>query len=361
MSSGSHLTTPAEAQAIDHLVEVINHAWLGVLLSLGERLGLHDALVADEMRTTDELAAATGCDERYLGEWLWAMASTGIVQVTPDGPPRFRLAPAYVPALTRAGGPHHWSRICTQVTAFSALEDRLVGSFQLGGGLDAATYEGRIAEVLAGESGPIFERSLLHEALPLTGHIPTLEQGGSFADLGCGTGHAALLVATAYPDADVLGIDQSTDAIAHARTRAAELGLANVRFEVGDLEDELDIPDQDLVLAANVAHDLADPATFFTRVRERLRPGGTLYLHELSATTDMRANITDPHALGILTFSLFHCLPLAKRRPGIAPGGMWGRENYVTALTDAGFTGVEIHRTPSDPNNDTILAHNNAD
>ena len=32
----------------------------------------------------------------------------------------------------------------------------------------------------------------------------------------------------------------------------------------------------DLVMAANVAHDLSDPERFFRRVRERLAPGGVL-------------------------------------------------------------------------------------
>lgn len=354
--------TTAE-QASDHIVEVINHAWLGMLLSLGERLGIHEVLAGAGPLTAEHAASHIGCDPRYLAEWLWAMSSTGIIRVgsTSDGESTFELAPAYVEPLTSAGGPGHWSRITTQVTAFAQLEDSLVGAFQTGGGLDSSHYEGRIAHVLAGESGPIFERVLLEEALPLTGLLTRLESGARVADLGCGTGSAALLLAHRFPKARILGIDQSATAISTARERAAQADITNVEFSTADLEDGFDLEPQDLILAANTAHDLSDPGRFFTRVFDSLADDGVFYLHELSASSDMRKNLDDPHALGILTFSLYHCLPLAKRRTGgIAPGGMWGRESYVDTLKQAGFPRIEVHRTASDPNNDTILSWKHA-
>lgn len=355
-TGGNEALLAAQQRGTDHIVTVINHAWLGMLLSLGERLDVHATLADAGPRPARELARLGGYDERYLTEWLWAMAAAGIVRVGPGADPTFELDPAYVPALTAAGGPEHWSRITTQVTAFAQLEDHLVDAFTSGAGLDALHYEGRIAEVLAGESGPIFERALLQETLPLTGLTERLEQGASIADLGCGTGSAALLLAREYPNTNVLGVDQSRTAVETATTRAREAGLTNVRFEVADLEDNLDLGTHDLIFVANTVHDLSDPAGFFARVRTALADDGVLYLHELSAGPDMRDNARDPHALGILTFSLYHCLPLAKRRDGIAPGGMWGRDAYVDALRAAGFERIEIHNAPSDPNNDTILA-----
>lgn len=346
----------ASARALDHIVTVMNHGWLCLLLSIGEQLGLHESLAAHDGMTCRELAQATHCDDRYLQEWLWGMVAGGILTASEDDDPVFSLPAGYAPVLTAAGGPLHWSRITTQITTLATLEPELLKAFATGGGLPAERYEGRVAEVLAGESGPIFERVLLTEVLPLTGLTERLRTGLDVVDLGCGTGTAAILLAREFPHSRVRGVDQSRSALELARTRAAELGVGNVEFSLADLDAEFDLEPADLAMAANVVHDLSDPAGFFTRVRGLLRPGGMLYLHELSATTRMRQNVTDPHALGILTFSLYHCLPLAKRRPGIAPGGMWGRERYVEALRRAGFESVAVHRAPSDPNNDTILA-----
>lgn len=345
--------------ASDHIVTVMNHGWLSMLLSLGERLDLHKHLAHAKPMTAAALAKRAELDERYVTEWLWGMAAGKIIEVTPATEVEedlFQLPSAYVSVMTSAGGPLHWSRITTQITALATLEDALVGAFESGEGLSASHYEGRIAQVFSGESGPIFERVLLNEVLPLTGKVSDLEQGARFTDLGCGTGTAALIIAKRFPNCTVTGVDQSPSSIALAKARAREAGLKNVTFVCADLEEGLDIENQDLILAANVTHDLSDPGAFFTRVHQALTTGGMFYLHELSSTSKMATNILDPHALGILTFSLYHCLPLAKRRKGIAPGGMWGREKYVDALQQSGFAQVEVHQAPSDPNNDSIFA-----
>lgn len=345
-----------EAAATAHIAEVMNHGWLCMLLSLGERLDLHTTLAATGGGTVDELAAVASCDPRYLEEWLWGMAAGGILTVSAADDPVFSMRPEYIPVLTASGGPLHWSRITTQITALATLESSLVEAFTTGTGIGAEAYEGRIAEVLAGESGPIFERVLLNEVLPMSGRFAALEEGIRVADIGCGTGTAALIIGRRFPTSRVVGVDQSQSALDIAAARCAAEGLTNVTFQLADVEDDLNIGEQDLVLAANVVHDLSSPEAFFERVRSTLAPGGLFYLHELSATREMTSNITDTHALGILTFSLYHCVPLAKRRPGIAPGGMWGRERYIEALDDAGFEAITIVRAPSDPNNDTIFA-----
>lgn len=350
------MTAETGSAATERIATVMNHGWLCMLLSMGERLRLHEALAQHGPLTAAGLAELTGCDERYLREWLWGMVAGDILTASDDDEPAFDLPAEYVPVLTASGGPLHWSRITTQITALATLEDALADAFRTGGGLSADHYEGRMAEVFAGESGPIFERVLLDEILPLSGRMADLEAGIDVADLGCGTGAAAILIARRFPRSRVVGVDQSRSALETARAHAEALGLTNVVFREADLEDELDLAPQDLIMAANAVHDLADPEAFFRRVRAALAPGGTLYLHELGAVADMRVNVRDPHALGILTFGIYHCLPLAKRRAVDVPGGMWGRERFVDALHAAGFTDVRVHNSPSDPNNDTIFA-----
>src|SRR3954470_8602994 len=54
------------------------------LVLLGDRLGLWARLDAAESVTSAELAQASGLDERYLREWLLAMAASGYVTYRGD-------------------------------------------------------------------------------------------------------------------------------------------------------------------------------------------------------------------------------------------------------------------------------------
>ena len=90
---------------------------------------------------------------------------------------------------------------------------------------------------------------------------------------GCGTGRQVALAAMLHPSARVLAIDLSRASLAYAARRAAELGLANVRFaqadilELGALEERFDIID-----CAGVLHHLRDPLAGW-RVLRRLLAG----------------------------------------------------------------------------------------
>ena len=86
-------------------------------------------------------------------------------------------------------------------------------------GFDALRFSGRIGQMLLETQEAILTEAL--EPAP----------GRSIADVGTGTGRAAL--ALARTGADVVGIDASAEMLAVAERRAREAGL-QVRFERGD-------------------------------------------------------------------------------------------------------------------------------
>jgi SAM-dependent methyltransferase len=65
-----------------------------------------------------------------------------------------------------------------------------------------------------------------------------IRPGMRVLDLGCGAGDGAFVAAGLVgPDGFVVGVDRSAEALARARLRAGQRGLAQVRFVEGDLDD----------------------------------------------------------------------------------------------------------------------------
>jgi 2-polyprenyl-3-methyl-5-hydroxy-6-metoxy-1,4-benzoquinol methylase len=113
---------------------------------------------------------------------------------------------------------------------------------------------------------------------------PTLNElkgaGARVVDLGCGQGRLALGIAEELPDSAVTGIDVVPDAIAAATAYAAQRGLRNVTFEVGDgvaaartlSEDSID-----LVLFTEVSFWLPEYRDVLEAGTRALRPGGIFF------------------------------------------------------------------------------------
>lgn len=102
-------------------------------------------------------------------------------------------------------------------------------------------------------------------------------------DLGCGTGGGTLALARRFPSASVTAVDRSPVMLERVRTAARAAGLGGrVRTVPADLSGAWPALDRaDLVWAASVLHELADPQPFLGGARAVLRPGGLLAVVEL--------------------------------------------------------------------------------
>jgi ubiquinone/menaquinone biosynthesis C-methylase UbiE len=107
--------------------------------------------------------------------------------------------------------------------------------------------------------------------------LPELRPGQSLLDVGCGPGTITADLALLVAPGDVVGIDAAPDVVAQAESHASELGLTNLRFEVGDLFG-LSYPDAsfDVVHAHQVLQHLADPVGALIELRRVLGPDGVL-------------------------------------------------------------------------------------
>lgn len=106
---------------------------------------------------------------------------------------------------------------------------------------------------------------------------------GEILDLGAGTGETAVRVAGMHPSAQIVGIDESIEMLAHARQR-----LPEGDFSVGRLEDPLPSGRFDLVVSALAIHHLDGPGKqqLFKRIAERLAPGGRFVMADVVVPDD---------------------------------------------------------------------------
>jgi 23S rRNA (guanine1835-N2)-methyltransferase len=116
-------------------------------------------------------------------------------------------------------------------------------------------------------------------------HLPRDLGPGRAADLGCGAGVLALALARANPDAEVLGVDVSYQAVASARANAAANGLASPRlvFEAADGLTGVAAESLDLVVCNPPFHQdrtVGDQLAWgmFAHAHRCLRPGGRLII-----------------------------------------------------------------------------------
>jgi len=96
-------------------------------------------------------------------------------------------------------------------------------------------------------------------------------------DIGTGVGYIALPAAKRYPDATIYGCDIQEGMIALLREDAAAQGIGNLTGIVM-APDAVDLPDDtaDIIVMAQLHHELDAPEPLLAECRRLLRPGGTV-------------------------------------------------------------------------------------
>ncbi len=112
--------------------------------------------------------------------------------------------------------------------------------------------------------------------------IPKLRTGGVLLDVGCGPGTITVDLVRRLAHGRVVGIDASSGIIVRAAGLAADEGVHNASFQVGDVY-ALDFADAtfDIVHAHQVLQHLADPVAAMAEIRRVLHPGGVFAARDL--------------------------------------------------------------------------------
>lgn len=305
---------------------------------VGDKLGLYRALADHGPATPAELAKATGCDERYLREWLSAQAASDYAKYDP-ATGRFHLDPAQATCLADPAHPAFVVGGMSVATSVHKDEEMVRSAFTTGHGVGWHEHHNDLFTGTERFFRPGYVANLVSSWIPaLDGVEAKLQAGASVADVGCGHGASSLLLAEAYPNSTIVGFDYHEPSIDVARKRAAEAGLSDrVRFEVASASD-FPGTGYDLVCIFDALHDMGDPVAAATHIRSALGEDGTWLLVEPSAGDQLEDNL---HLVGRIFYSAstMICTPASRSQVGAACLGAQAGDARLREVAEAaGFS-----------------------
>jgi len=282
---------------------------LSVMMHLGDRLGLFRSMAHGLPATSGEIADAAGIQERWAREWLYAVSAAGVVEhERVDGVEQFHMTAEMSTILGQPDHPSYSGAVFGAPVA-SATIDRLVESFQTGVGF-------------------------------------------SWGDHGDDTAHMQAVMAEAFPNSTFVGIDPSVPAIAAARAKAAELGLANLTFEEQTFED-LAPGSVDFLLTLDVLHDIPRPAEAVRAARAALADDGVRLVADIKSSETFEENSRNPMIGLFYSMSVVYCMNSALSEPEGAGLGTLGMhpERLRGLVEAAGFASLDYRTFDEDVNN----------
>jgi 2-polyprenyl-3-methyl-5-hydroxy-6-metoxy-1,4-benzoquinol methylase len=342
------MNTELIEQNVQRLIGAMTGAATTAMVAVGDQLGLYRALADGGPATPEELATRTGTAPRYVREWLSQQAAAGFIAYR-EGDRRYVLPAEAALVLAHEASPAFLAGGATITRGWFAGIDRLAEAFRTGAGIPWHEQHPAVFDGTERFFRPGYTASLTTEWVPaLPGVADRLAAGGKIADVGCGHGVAAILLARAYPQASVHGYDFHDRSIQVARQRASQAGLGGrIQFEALDAT-SYPADGFDLICLLDTLHDLGDPAGALAHARKAVAAGGAVLVVEPNAADDYAANLASPMAALSYAASTFQCTPAALAQPGgMALGAQAGPAVVRQLAEDAGFSQFrQVTQTP---------------
>jgi SAM-dependent methyltransferase len=308
----------------------------GVMVSLGDRLGLYDALNGAGPLTSAEVAERSGCAERYVREWLNSQAVAGYLEYDPEAE-TYELPPEHAAVLAERDSATLLTPAFNVPASMWHGEEQAIHAFRTGAGVPWSAHHERLFCGVGAFYRNAYRATLVPHWLPaLDGVVERLEAGAKVADIGCGHGHSTVLMAEAFPNSHFYGFDSHPESIAEARRNAVEAGVADrVTFTSGNATDYAD-DGFDLICFFDALHDMGDPVGAARQARAALADGGTVLLVEPYAGDAVEDNAG---AIGRLYYSASTvlCTAHAISDGGYALGAQAGEAKLAEVFAEAGF------------------------
>ncbi len=342
---------PSDNAAVESLSERLFMASLATMelanVELGLRLGLYEALAHGRPLTATELAQAAGIVPRYAQEWLEQQAVAGLVEVDDPGLPaaerRFSLPNGHAHVLLDDDSEASMKACVGVVPWLSKALDVMTDEFRAGKGVAFGDFD--LHGVQEAFTRPVFVNHLTQTWLPALPVVQDKLSSGDvvrIAEIGCGTGVAALTIARAYANAQVDGFDLDPASISAADQAATSQGLTDrARFHLQDAADPAIAGDYDLVMAVEMLHDVPDPVGVLRTMRRLAGETGVVLVADERTEEDFTVPAGEMERF-FYAFSTLHCLAVSMQSAGVGTGTVMRPATVRRYAEDAGFSTVTV-------------------
>jgi SAM-dependent methyltransferase len=335
------MTTIDEAkleQFMGQAVGDLGAAISGLMVYLGDELGLYRAMAGAGPVTAAEVAGRSGTDERYVQEWLDNQAAGGYVTYD-KAARRYELPPEQAMALADEDSPAFVGGGYAGIVSAYVDVDKFVSAFRTGDGVGWQDHDTRLFRGTERFFKPGYKAALVPDWLPaLDGVVEKLERGARVADVGCGHGASTVLMAEAFPRSELVGFDFHPESVETARKRAADAGVSDrAQFTVASAAD-FPGTGYDLITYFDCLHDMGDPLGAIVHARRALADDGTVMLVEPNAGDHPEDN-HNPLGRAMYGFSTVICTMASKAQEvGLALGAQAGEARHRDLFAQGGFS-----------------------
>lgn len=323
-------------EVVEKAISDLAAGYGGVMVALGDKLGLYRAMAGQGPLSSTEVAKLAGCAERYVREWLNSQAAAGYVVYHPSSE-TYELTPEQAMVLANEDSPLFLPPAWEVPASMWFDEEKTIEAFRTGRGIGWDEHNPRLYRGVAAFYRNAYQGQLVSDWLPaLENGTEKLNAGAKIADVGCGHGHSTIIMAEAFPGSRFWGFDIHPDSIEAARANAKKRGVGDrVTFEVADAKN---YPAQgfDLICFFDCLHDMGDPVGAARHAREALSPNGSIMLVEPYANDRVEDNL---NSIGRLYYSASTtlCCAHSLAEEGMALGAQAGEKKLTKVLKEAGF------------------------
>ena len=323
-------------EVVEKAISDLAAGYGGVMVALGDKLGLYRAMAGQGPLSSTEVAKLAGCAERYVREWLNSQAAAGYVVYHPSSE-TYELTPEQAMVLANEDSPLFLPPAWEVPASMWFDEEKTIEAFRTGRGIGWDEHNPRLYRGVAAFYRNAYQGQLVSDWLPaLENGTEKLNAGAKIADVGCGHGHSTIIMAEAFPGSRFWGFDIHPDSIEAARANAKKRGVGDrVTFEVADAKN---YPAQgfDLICFFDCLHDMGDPVGAARHAREALSPNGSIMLVEPYANDRVEYNL---NSIGRLYYSASTtlCCAHSLSEEGMALGAQAGEKKLTKVLKEAGF------------------------
>jgi len=324
-------------QFVGKMVGDMGAAFSTALIVLGDRIGLFRKMAEKGPVTSAELAKATNTTERYVREWLAAMAAAGYIEYD-KASQRYSLSAEQASVFADEKSTAFMPGFAELIASVYRDEPKIAEAFQSGKGVGWHEHDPCLFRGTERFFRPGYAANLVGDWLPaLDGVVEKLTEGATVADVGCGHGSSTIIMAKAFPKSRFVGFDYHPASIDRARKAAEDEGVSKqTQFEVASAKD---YPGSyDLVAFFDCLHDMGDPAGAARHVKKSLKPDGTWLIVEPFANDNIHENL-NPVGRIYYSASTMICTPASlSQEVGLGLGAQAGEAKLKEVVTSAGFS-----------------------